>query len=387
MICVKCGKEAPDAPFCALCGWKQAKGEPGRKTKRGNGEGRVWKRGKTWYAQVTLYTQAAITDGEKVLRQKRRTKGGFATKKDALDYIAVLRGPQARRVPTLLELYTQWEKKDLPNLSKDKQAAYKKARERLDSLMGRKIDSLTTADLQAVVDAEASSYYTARDMKTLLSHLYKKALPDQFVSDNLSSYIVLPALDEKEAEPFTSEEVQKIWQAFAGGDDFAGYFLLMIYTGMMPGELFICKKDMIDYERCEIWGCGKKTKARKEVPIVFPAFLAPVLERLVAVEHPTQAGHRKRDFLQPMREAEWYGAYHEATKRIGIRDLPPYSCRHTTGTEAAKLNLSAPVLQQVMRHSKITTTQRYIHLGTDEAHAAVNQMPAQKSDASSCESA
>ena len=386
MICVKCGKEAPDAPFCALCGWKQANGEPGRKTKRGNGEGRVWKRGKTWYAQVTLYTQATITDGEKVLRQKRRTKGGFATKKEALDYIAVLRGPQARKVPTLLELYTQWEKKDLPNLSKDKQTAYKKARERLDTLMGRKIDSLTTADLQAVVDAEAGSYYTARDMKTLLSHLYKKALPDQFVSDNLSAYIILPALDEKESQPFTSEEVQKIWKAFAVGDDFAGYFLLMIYTGMMPGELFACQKDMIDFERCEIWGCGKKTKKRKEVPIVFPAFLVPVLSRLCEWEH-TPNGSNKGNYLQPRHETEWYDDYHKATKRMGIRDLPPYSCRHTTGTEAAKLNLSAPVLQQVMRHAKITTTQRYIHLGTDEAHAAVNQMPAQKSNSSSCESA
>lgn len=270
-------------------------------------------------------------------------------------------------MPTMLELYTAWEKNDLPKLSASKKSAYKKARERIDGIIGRKIDTVTVADLQAVVDAEASSFYTARDIKTLFSHIYKKAMPDQFVTSNLADYIVLPELDEKEAEPFTESEVKKIWEAFAEGDTFAGYFLLMIYTGMMPGELFACEKDMIDFDRCEIFGCGKKTKKRKkEVPIVFPQILSPVLESLIAESHNSK--------LQPLGVNDWYAEYHNATKRIGIRDLPPYSCRHTTGTAAAQMNLSAPVIQQLMRHSKITTTQRYIHLGADTTHAAVNQM-------------
>ncbi len=372
MICVKCGKEAPDAPFCALCGWKQTN-KPVSRTKRGNGQGHVWKRGSTWYAQVTLYATTEIVDGKKKYHQKRKTKGGFATKRDALAYIETLRTPEGRVAPTLLNLYAQWEKNDFPKLSESKKSAYKKARERIDGIMGRKIDTLTVAELQTLVDENTSSYYTARDVKSLLSHLYKKALPDQFVKDNLSQYIVLPDLDEKDAEPFTAEEVQTIWAAFADGDTFAGYLLLMIYTGMMPGELFACRKDMIDYDRLEIWGCGKKTKKRKEVPIVFPDFIAPVLERLCAYSNSQK--------LQPHAPDNWYIKYHEATARIGVRDLPPYSCRHTTGTEAARLNLSAPIIQGVMRHSKITTTQRYIHLGSESSHAAVNAMPAQKKQA------
>lgn len=367
MICVKCGKEAPDAPFCSLCGWKQAS-KPTARTRRGNGEGYVWKRGGSWYAQVTIYTQAQVTaDNKKVYKQKRRTKGGFSTKRDALDYIATLRSAEGRHIPTVLELYTAWEKNDMPKLGESKKCAYKKARERIDDIMGRKIDSLTTAELQALVDAQASSFYTARDMKTLLSHIYKKALPDGYVAQNLSEFIVLPELDETEGEPFNAEEVQKMWTAYADGDTFIGYLLLMIYTGMMPGELFACGKSMIDYDKREIWGCGKKTRKRKkEVPIVFPEFIAPVLQTLSAIS-PT-------DMLQPKGVNQWYDAYHAATQRIGVRDLPPYSCRHTTGTEAAKLNLNAAVIQNVMRHAKITTTQKYIHLGTADAHEAVNKM-------------
>lgn len=366
MICVKCGKEAPDAPYCALCGWKQSSAVKAR-TRRGNGEGRVWKRGSTWYAQVTLYSWADVMDGKKVYRQKKRTKGGFSTKRDALDYLSTLRSSEGRRMPTVLELYSAWEKNDLPKLGKSKKSAYKKARERIDAIMGRKIDTLTVAELQELVDEQASSFYTARDMKTLLSHIYKKALPDGYVTQNLTEFIVLPELDEGDAEPFTADEVQKIWAAYGSADIFAGYLLVMIYTGMMPGELFDCRKDMIDYDKREIYGCGKKTKKRKEVAIVFPDVIEPVLQTLCASSD--------GNMLQPLRKDEWYDEYHKATQRIGVRDLPPYSCRHTTGTEAAKLNLSAPIIQQVMRHAKITTTQKYIHLGADAAHDAVNQIP------------
>ena len=364
MLCVKCGCEAPDAPYCAMCGWQQKKPVQ-KRTKRGNGLGNVYKRGATWTARVTLYTQAEIVDGKKVLHQHRRTKGGFRTKKDALEYLSTLRSAEGRNAPTMLELYSAWEKNDLPKLSKDKQYAYKKARSRLDDIMGRKIDSLTVAELQSAVNKNSISYYTARDMKVLLSHIYKKALPDEYVKSNLAEYVVLPGFTEKEAVPFSADEVQKMWTAFSEGDKFVGYMLLMIYTGMMPGELFACRKEMIDYERCEIWGCGKKTKKRKEVPIVFPEFIGPVLESLCQLS--------EKDKLQPQPPDRWYDAYHAATARIGVRDLPPYSCRHTTGTEAAKLNLSAPIIQGIMRHSKITTTQKYIHLGTDETHNAINQ--------------
>ena len=129
---------------------------------------------------------------------------------------------------------------------------------------------------------------------------------------------------------------------------------------------------MIDYERLEIYGCGKKTKKRKEVPIVFPDILIPVIETLSEWNHGPKS---RADYLQPQYETHWYEAYHAATQRIGVRDLPPYSCRHTTGTEAAKLNLPSHIIQQLMRHSKITTTQRYIHLGTEETHAAVSKLP------------
>ena len=325
--------------------------------------GSVYQHSGKWRAQITSYS---YVDGKGKMHRKRVTRDGFRTRKEATQYLETLRESEKRKVPRLIDLYSLYEANDMQKLSADKQRAYKKARERLEPVIGRTIDSLTTIDLQKVVNENADSYYTRRDMKVLLSHLYRAACVNGFVSANLAQFITLPELVEKEAVPFTSDEVQTMWTAFANGDTFVGFLLLMVYSGMMPGELFSIRKDKIDFDRCEIYGAGRKTKTRKDAPIVFASSVKPVLQSLCALYD--------GDKLYPYHETRFYDDYHETTKRIGIRDLPPYSCRHTTGTEAAKLNLSASTIQKIMRHAKITTSQRYIHLGSEEAHAAIENM-------------
>lgn len=145
--------------------------------------------------------------------------------------------------------------------------------------------------------------------------------------------------------------------------------LMMIYTSMMPGELLACKADMIDYNRFEIYSRGKKAKKRKDTPIVFPEFIAPVLQEL------SEKSTSKTGKIFGGDENAFYTVYHAATSAIGVRDLtPPYSCRHTTATEAVKKGVELPVLQQIMRHAKLSSTQRYVHVSTDAAHKAINQL-------------
>lgn len=366
MICRKCRQEAPAGPYCALCGARQDTA-PKRPKKRGNGTGTVYKRGSVWTAERTLY-YTLDDNGKK--RRKAQTKSGFRTKRDALDWLAKLSETESRSAPTLLDLWNTYEQTELGKLSASKQSAYKIARARLEPIIHRKIDTLTTIDLQQTVSKNATSYYTARDMKVLLSHMYKRACADQFVQANLSEYIVLPTLEEKESTPFNENEVAKIWAAWQSGDTFAGYLLVMIYSGMMPGELLSILKANIDYDKNEIYRSGKKTAIRKEKPISFAGCVADVLRKLADLTDGDKLVQRNRD--------AWYSDYHEFCKRIGIRDLPPYACRHTTGTEAAKLGLNAPTIQAIMRHAKITTSQRYIHMGSKEAHAGLDRMPTSK---------
>lgn len=375
MICIKCGKEVPDAPFCCQCGALQERKAAHKK--RGNRQGTVYKKGNLWYGRATEYSYVVVgEDGKKEYRLKRVAKS-FPTKKEALAWAVSFRGDENVLPPTLLELWEGYSNNDMTKLSDSKQTAYKIARKRLESIISRRIDTLTVDDLQAAVNEEASTYYPAKDMRDLLSNLYKRAMASNNnngkVSINLAQFIVLPGKDEKEVEPFTAEEVEKIWKSYNEGDSFAGYILLLLYSGMMPIELMTCTKDMIDLDKCEIFGCGHKTTQRKkEYAIVFPDFLRPVVEKLMNTS--STNNRAKKEKLLQMNKDNFYKEYYLSLERAGVRRLAPYSCRHTYGTEAVKLAIPPAVIKQMLRHASTKTQERYTHLSMDEAHTAANAM-------------
>lgn len=357
MICRYCHKTAPDGLYCIFCGRRQD--VPRSSHKRGNGQGTAYKRGKTWTGVRAGY-QYTDEDGN---HRKRQTKGGFQTKKEALEWASTKTFLETHS-PKLIELWELYEANDLPKLSKNRQTAYKIARKRLDALMGTQIHLLTLEALQQAVNA-AKTYYPARDCKTVLKALYTKALASNngLVTKNLAEYVTLPTLEETEAKPFSADELKAFWDLFDKNDYFVGYILLMCYSGMMPAELLSCRKDMINTEKCEIFGCGAKTKSRKKSAIVYPEILRPVVETLLK---------SKGEKLLAINKDNFYIEFYDCLERAKVRKLPPYSCRHTYGTEAVKLGVHPAVVQKMLRHSNQRTQERYTHLSSEEAHEAVN---------------
>lgn len=356
--CKKCGAQLPDgAIYCHMCGRKQEATRSAHK--RGNGQGTAYRRGSTWEGQRPGYQ---YTD-ENGLHRVRPRKCGFATKREALEWASSSSSTEIYS-PKLIELWTLYEQNDLPKLSKNKQTAYRIARKRLEPLMGAQIHLLTLEALQGAVNASCDTYYPAHDCKTVLSQLYKKALASNngLVTKNLAQFLVLPDLKDKEPIPFSAEEVTAFWTLWDKGDYFVGYILLLCYSGMMPAELLACKKSMVDLDKCEIFGCGAKTKSRRKSAIVFPEILRPVVEALL---------NSKGDKLIHVNKDKFYEEYYACLERAGVRKLPPYSCRHTFGTEAVKLGIHPAVVQKLLRHSNQRTQERYTHLSSAEAHDAL----------------
>lgn len=357
--CVKCKMEIPDGSlFCCWCGKKQI---VQRSRTRGNGQGNAYQRGKTWTAR---WTEKTYIDENGKLQQKMKTKGGFASKRAALQYAA---NPpkEAKRSCTLREYYKTYQKGDYLSLSNDRQGASDKAFQRLAEIADYEIDSLTIMQIQDVIDHNASTYYTRKDMKTVVSHCYNLAIAEKQTTVNLAKYIKLPVLEEKSPEPFSDVDIKKLWAAYEK-DHFVGFVLVMIYTGMMPGELLRLKKDMIDFNKNEIVKGGIKTKKRKETPMVFPDFLAPLLQSLCA-ESDSRIGN-----VCCINKDNFYKRYYECLELADVQKLPPYSCRHTTATALASKNIDPFTIKEIMRHTKITTTQRYVHPDMSGMIDAVN---------------
>ena len=141
----------------------------------------------------------------------------------------------------------------------------------------------------------------------------------------------------------------------------------MIYSGMMPGELFILQKDMIHWDKQQIIGCGLKTKKRKETPMVIANYIIPVLQDLCSLSD--------KDNLLDMNEHKFYDTFRATIKRLNLRcELVAYSCRHSTGTALALQNIAPSVIQKALRHTKFSTTEKYIHPDTEDVLGAMNRL-------------
>ena len=363
MTCTKCGAELrSEWSVCPFCG-RPVNYTPARR-KRGNGQGSAIKRGATWTGIRAGYS---YTDPDGKLIRKRPTKGGFKTKKEALLWASGEEAPVI--LPKMIDLWTGYSTNDMLKLSHDKQAAYKIARKRIESLMNKRVDQITLDEIQSVINETCSTYYPAKDVRDLLSNLYKRAAATNTgaVINNLARFVVLPDTEEKEATPFIPEEVAMIWKLYNSGDIIAGFILLLIYTGMMPIELMRLRKESIDLEALEIRSAGAKTRVRKNAVIVFPPFMKPVIEALMTYDP-------KSPKLYPVNKDRFYDLYYAALERAQVRKLPPYSCRHTFGTEIVKAGVHPAMVQKMLRHANQKTQEKYTHLTADDQHTTAGQI-------------
>lgn len=365
--CRKCGRSIPaDAVLCCYCGKPVT--DPERKAKqRGNGTGTAFRDAKSghWIAEITLgyYMQ----DGK--LRRKYRRKYGFRTKKDAVNYLQELReAPQKRRSITVSELVEMFMQ-DAEKLSKSKRTAYRIAWNRIrDAVQHKPIDELTVPELQELVDMAAETYYTKRDIKTLLSHCYKLAIRDDFTDKNRAQYIQIGSPNTAEREIFTEQEIEKLWSDFASSPSaITAQMLVMLYTGIRPGELLTIVKQNVHTEEHYMTG-GIKTEKGRNRKIILPDKLLPVLCWMVE--------HSRKDKIAPYpSNVEFYDAWKAKRQALGIREeLTPYCCRHTYVTRLTALKVSPAMLQELAGHEDYETTLDYTHLSIADRLAEVNRL-------------
>ncbi len=112
------------------------------------------------------------------------------------------------------------------------------------------------------------TYDPAKDVRDLMSLLFQRAIADKETTTNPTMLMTMPEQTGKEVLPWDAEEIKSLWMAWGKSNRVAGFCLLMIYSGMMTGELLRLEENMINWEKQQIIGCGLKTKKERKCQFI-----------------------------------------------------------------------------------------------------------------------
>lgn len=228
------------------------------------------------------------------------------------------------------ELYERFTAEILPlpvrgrPLAQSSIAGYGYSFRAVPALHSRPFVEITAAELQNALENAGGSASKQTKIKLLYSRLYQFADYLGITDRNLSAFVRITTTDHPKRNPFTPDEVLRIWAL--PRSRWRDATLVLLYTGMRDGELFTVHDIVKNFFRA-----GEKTDAG--IDRVIP--LHPAIEDLVPDLFPLSGDI---NLLQ-----HWFR-----------RNLPghvPYDCRRTFVTRASECGIIPTAARQIVGHS------------------------------------
>jgi integrase len=270
---------------------------------------------------------------------------------------------------TFADVYEKWSDKKYEKISHSNVNGYKLAYKLSSDLHDMRFVDIKSEHLQEVIDTCGKGYDTLRKIRVLYNQLFKYAMEKDIVSKDYSKYIELPDDDDESSrKPFTKEEIQKLWDN-VDNMDYIDTVLIMIYTGLRPGELVLIETAKVNVEARTMIG-GLKTKAGKNRVIPINKKILPFIEQRVA------AGY---DYLVPNENGgpmSYYTYYDGKFKPIMEQlqmDHKPHDCRHTFATLMDNAGANKLSIKRIMGHASQDITDKvYTHKDIEQLLMAVD---------------
>ena len=169
---------------------------------------------------------------------------------------------------------------------------------------------------------------------------------------------------------FSDDELRKLLAAVP--PDLADFVLFGTLTGLRPQEIRLLRRQHVtlangrSFVRIEHHKTSESSKVPVPRTVPLPAEAAEIVRRKLAA-------HPKSDFVFLNDDGRPYSALglrqrlQRWCRRAGVPVMPPYALRHVFGTRQAGNGTNQAILAQLMGHSNLQTTARYV-VNCDEAH-------------------
>lgn len=378
MECIHCHKDIPyDAKYCHLCGKQQTVQPKRHRRHRPQSQGTITKlsgqRANPYWARLPADYSSGIPVRESV--------GCYPTYAAAAEALSkALYTPEQvekkQESVTLQNIYDRFIASHyFENLSKSAQGSHRTAWTYLSQCATMPVSSINRDTFQGPIDEMRNNGLKRETMakaRNLASLLCKEAMGLGLMMVNYGQLVQLPRVDTEPAKPFSTDQISRIWSAADNGDKDAMTVLVLIYTGMRPGELLstdIAKHLNVDGPYWFIRH-GSKTVAGRNRIIPIPKILHRVIEQLVDGRNSgpliaaEQGGFWRVDNWRPRR-------FNKLVTRLGLEGHTPYSCRHTYADLQKRKQVSPEVMMRIMGHADYSTTVEKYQTTTDEDIARI----------------
>ena len=192
---------------------------------------------------------------------------------------------------------------------------------------------------------------------------------------------------EPETRRFTDDEIRKLLATIPDRySDLKDLIVFAVLTGLRPQELRALRRDQLmqdAYGDSYVFIQRHKTSRTARQPLPRSVPLCPealeIMKRQVAA-HPNSPIVFLNDDGEPYRSGALHNRLRRWCARAGIKERSPYSMRHTFGSLQAEANINQTSISQIMGHSTIRTTSRYIANNADHHKNAVRAIEGRVKD-------
>jgi integrase/recombinase XerD len=241
----------------------------------------------------------------------------------------------------------------------------------LEAFVGRSALELTTRDLLGYLGREGVKRSTRRSNQAALKAFYRFAVAERFFPDDPAAGLPAIQVPRGKPRPFSVDQISRMLESGAYRRTRA-MILLGFHQGFRVSQIASVRGEDIDLPGRVIQTIGKGGKAASLPLHDVVAELSKSMPR-EGWWFPARDG--RGGHIQPSSVSDLVG---EAKARAGIVDprLTAHSLRHAFGTELVEAGVDIRVIQELMMHEDLSTTQIYTGVSAGRRSAASDSLPA-----------
>jgi integrase len=204
----------------------------------------------------------------------------------------------------------------------------------------------------------------------LLSRVLTMAVDHELIGTNPCRKVRKLRLDNQRIRYLLPEEEERLMGVLTGRKaHLRPLVILAINTGMRRGELFNLTWEKVDFSRNVIYVTNTKSGRDRVVPMN-----RPVREELLRV-----SGQADCEFVFVSKRTglnltEIKKGFNAACREAEIQNFKFHDLRHTAGTRLADAGADAFTIKEILGHSSIQTSARYVHATHEGKRRAVEAL-------------